>query len=187
VAATEPNVISSPPFKASFYQTDGSVQISTLAYKPAFNHLWTLPEMPIIPVSLDQIDACSPLPNTIPDLSSGIALIRKGPCDYLDQQTNLAARGAKYILLYNDDVRVMNIGWIEPTSAPVALIEAKAGAALVTAVKAGVNITADFTLASDNSWSVGFGNSAGGIPADYSSWGPTNEVMACPQTACRRR
>jgi subtilisin family serine protease len=141
--------------------------------------------LPIIPVSLgptNPADACSPLPNTTPDLSGGIALIRRGTCSFAIKQTNAAKFGAKYILFYDNENLVVNPGSTDP-AIPVALIEAKAGVAIIATVKACGNVTADFTLPKGTSWSVGFYNSAGGIPSEYTSWGTTYELEIKPDIA----
>lgn len=127
-------------------------------------------------------DACSDLPGATPDLSGGIALIRRGGCDFSTKQANAAKFGAKYILFYNNENPVVNPSTPDP-DIPVALIEANAGAAIIATIKAGGNVTADFTPPKDSSWMVGFYNSAGGIPSEYTSWGGTFELEIKPDVA----
>lgn len=186
VASTDASVISAPPFKASF-SLGGAINTTIMAYEPSYDglDLWNITGLPIIPISYDTTnpaDACSPLPSTTPDLSGGIALIRRGGCTFAEKQANAANLGARYILIYNNENPVVNPGATDPTI-PVALIDANAGAAIIATVKAGGSVTADFTPPKDSSWSVGFYNSAGGIPSEYTSWGGTYSLEIKPDIA----
>jgi subtilisin family serine protease len=185
VASTDASVIASPPFKATF-ALGGTVNTSTLAYQPGYGEdLWTVSGLPIIPLSLDPTnpaDACEILPDTTPDLSGGIVLIRRGTCNFSVKQANAAKFGAKYILFYNNGNPPINPS-TDDLTIPIALIEGKAGEAIVATVKAGGNVTADFTPPADSSWGVGFYNSAGGIPSQYTSWGGTYEMEIKPDVA----
>jgi hypothetical protein len=56
-------------------------------------------------------DACRPLPSDTPDLSNVLVLIRESPrsaadsCTDRDQVSNLADRGAKYVMWYSTTVK----------------------------------------------------------------------------------
>ena len=190
VASTDPSIAAAPPFKATF-NLDGQSNTSTLAYFLDANWpLWNIPtDLPIIPVSLDTTnpaDACTALPANTPDLSKGIALIRRGSCQFAVKQANAAQFGAKRILFYNNDGPPVNPGGVDP-SIPVGLIDAKAGAAIIGTVKAGGSVTASFTVAPDSSWAVGLYNSGGGIPSEFTSWGATFELDIKPDIAAPGR
>ncbi len=45
-------------------------------------------------------DACNPLPDTTPDLSGKVVIIRRGTCTFIQKLTNAAAKGAKVMLIY---------------------------------------------------------------------------------------
>lgn len=45
-------------------------------------------------------DACDPLPDNTPDLSDKLVLIRRGTCPFTQKLTNVAAKGAKVMLIY---------------------------------------------------------------------------------------
>lgn len=158
-----------------------------LAYIPSANRpMWNITGLPIIPITLSTSvtdDACN-LPADTPDLSNAVALVRKGSCNIYTKQANLEKFGARWILLYNDDGRPFAtvINFSERTSDMV-LIDAKAGAAIIDSVKAGGNVTVDFTLPEDQNWRVRFYDAAGGIPAGYTSWGGTNELEIKPDIA----
>jgi hypothetical protein len=174
VASTDANVIAAPPFKAAF--TIGGVSNATyLGYQPGENSgLWNIPaDLPIIPVSFDEAssaDACDPLPADTPDLSGGIVLIRRGTCDFAVKQTNAAKFGAKLILFYNNENPIVPPGGTGPVI-PVAVIDAKAGEAIIAIIKNGGNVTVNFSVPQDSSWAVGLYNSAGGIPSEYNKLG----------------
>jgi subtilisin family serine protease len=189
VASTDPSVAAAPPFTATF-TLDGVSNTTTLAYFLDANWpLWDLPtELPIIPVSLDlasPADACSPFPAGT-DLSAGIVLIRRGTCTFAVKQANAAQAGAQRILFYNNENPPVNPGGVDP-SVPVALIDAKAGAAIIGTIKAGGNVTAKFTVPEDSSWAVGLYNSGGGIPSEFTSWGATFELEIKPDVAAPGR
>lgn len=182
VASTDPKTVAADPFKATF-ALGGQSNTSTLAYA-AGGFLWTVNELPIIPISLNATagdEPCDPLPATTPDLSKGIALVRKGTCDFVVQQTNLEAFGAKYILFYDTERSFSPPGGILSPESEVAMIEVKAGEAIIATFKVGGSVTADFSQRGD--WAVGAYNSAGGIPSEYTSWGTLNELESKPDIA----
>ncbi|KAK4159703.1 subtilisin-like serine protease [Cladorrhinum sp. PSN259] len=186
VASTDASVIAAPPFKVVF-TLNGASNTTQLGYLPDLNsYIWDFPEeLPIIPISLDvrhPADACDPLPDDTPDLSKGIVLIRRGTCDFSVKQANAAKFGAKRILFYNNENPIVNPGSVDITL-PVAMIEARAGEAIIATIKAGGNVTAGFAIPQDSNWAVGVYNSAGGIPSDYSSWGGTFELEIKPDVA----
>ncbi|KAK4221773.1 subtilisin-like serine protease [Podospora fimiseda] len=190
VASTDASIIAAPPFKATF-NLNGNSNITQLGYIPDQNsYVWDFPEeLPIIPISLDTTnaaDACNPLPHDTPDLSKGIVLIRRGGCDFPDKQANAVKLGAKRILFYNNEDPV-DIPWSSDITIPLAMIEAKAGEAIIATIKAGGNVTANFAIPEDSNWAVGIYNSAGGIPSEFSSWGGTFELEIKPDIAAPGR
>ncbi|KAK3356764.1 subtilisin-like serine protease [Lasiosphaeria hispida] len=190
VASTDASVTAAPPFKATF-TLDGTSNTTNLAYFPDNNWgLWDLPtDLPIIPISFDTAnpaDGCDPLPTSTPDLSGGIALIRRGTCNFAVKQANAAKFGAKRILFYNNGNPAINPGGVDP-DIPAGLIDAKAGEAIIATIKAGGNVTAKFAIPEDSNWVVGLYNSAGGIPSEFTSWGGTFELEIKPDVAAPGR
>ncbi|KAL8284353.1 hypothetical protein RB600_008969 [Gaeumannomyces tritici] len=182
VASTDPKTIAADPFMATF-TLDGQSNKSALAYAPA-GFLWTVKDLPVILPSLDtttEAGACNPLPATTPDLSRGIALVRKGACDFATQQANLEVFGARYILFYNKDESFRPPDLSSGFDSEMATIEVKAGEAIIATIKAGGNVTADFSSRGD--WAVGAYKSAGGTPSYYTSWGTLNELESKPDIA----
>ncbi|KAJ6436419.1 subtilisin [Purpureocillium lavendulum] len=47
-------------------------------------------------------DGCDALPDSTPDLSNKIVLIRRGSCTFVQKVTNAVAKGAKYVLILNN-------------------------------------------------------------------------------------
>lgn len=63
--------------------------------------------LPIFATSTDttvEDDACSALPDSTPNLSKYVVLIKRGGCSFGDKADNVIAHGAKYILYYNNEV-----------------------------------------------------------------------------------
>ena len=63
------------------------------------------PTLPIYALSTDvtlQDDACNPLPESTPNLGGYLLIIRRGTCTLMQKLTNIAAKGAKYALVYNN-------------------------------------------------------------------------------------
>ena len=59
--------------------------------------------LPLYATSLDTTvadDACSALPDSTPDLSGSVVLIRRGTCTFVTKLANAAAKGAQYFLVY---------------------------------------------------------------------------------------
>ncbi|KAK8028264.1 hypothetical protein PG991_005320 [Apiospora marii] len=185
VASVDASELSALPFQATF-STDETPNVTTLGYLPSFNP-WNMSSMPIVPISLNTSilgDACSSLADRDLNLTNSIALIRRGGCDFAIKRSNAAELGARHILFYTDDQPIL-----APTTPDsdddLAMIEEAAGIAIVETVKAGGNVTADFS--SHESRRVGVFNSAGGIPSDYTTWGPTYDMEMKPNIAAPGR
>jgi len=59
--------------------------------------------LPVYAISNDTSvpdDACEVLPASTPDLSEFVVIVRRGSCVFAEKLTNLAAKGAKYVLIY---------------------------------------------------------------------------------------
>lgn len=76
------------------YLSDGSL-----------NALNVTGEFPLYAVSTDTTvtdDACNALPDSTPDLSKFVTLIRRGTCNFTQKLANAAAKGAKLVIVYNN-------------------------------------------------------------------------------------
>ncbi|KAF5845537.1 hypothetical protein GGP41_003128 [Bipolaris sorokiniana] len=67
--------------------------------------------------------ACNPLPDTTPDLSEKVVLIRRGTCFFDDKITNAAARGAKYFMFYNNVPGYRSLEWDTVNATAIAIFE----------------------------------------------------------------
>jgi hypothetical protein len=82
--------------------TVGGVQHDPIVYAS----LLPLPvndSLPIYATSNDTTvvdDACDPLPETTPDLSDKVVIIRRGTCPLVQKLANAAAKGANFSLIY---------------------------------------------------------------------------------------
>jgi subtilisin family serine protease len=185
VASLDPTVIIADPFQATF-ALGGVSNVMTLGYRTAYDP-WEIKGYPIMPLSFDTsnpAEACQPLPAGSPNLSNVIAMVRRGGCNFSVKQANLMAFGAKYIVFYNTENPIVNPATDNFDSA-IAMIERDAGEAIIATVKAGGNVTADFTIYPN--WKVGVYNSAGGIPSEYTTWGGTYELDIKPDIAAPGR
>ncbi|KAG5939703.1 hypothetical protein E4U59_002939 [Claviceps monticola] len=52
-------------------------------------------------------DSCESLPVNTPDFSKYIVLVRRGGCTFDDKLSNLVAKGAQYVMFYNDKADMM--------------------------------------------------------------------------------
>ncbi|KAM0270464.1 hypothetical protein ACHAQH_009405 [Verticillium albo-atrum] len=185
VASVETGVVPARPWHATF-SLNGKSNTTQLGYIPSANRpLWNITGFPIIPITLDASitnDACQ-LPADTPDLSNAVVLVRKGTCNVYVKQDNVEKFGARWILLYNNDDRPFSTVMNSVRKSQMVMIDAKTGANIIDAVKAGVNVTVDFTVPQESNWRVGFEDVARGIPSYTTSWGATNELQIKPDVA----
>jgi len=129
-------------------------------------------------------DGCDPLPDSTPDLSNKIVLIRRGSCVFTQKAANAAAKGAKYIMILNN---VGGAGGIDVRAVPgivgSGMTLKSVGDTWLTAIKAGKKVTLKMAGIKDTSVSliVVQNNVTGGALSGYTSWGPTWEMDLKPQ------
>lgn len=137
---------------------------------------------PIVPLTLDTTvadDACAPFPpGSGPDLSGVVALVRRGGCTFAIKLQNLEARGAKYVLAYNDNNPVV-VPSHNRVNSDIGLITAEAGAAIIDAVIAGGDVTADFA-AGDRDEVYAIQYEGAGRPSAFTSWGGLYDLQLKP-------
>lgn len=86
------------------FSTDNSTS-EPFGWSPGSPVNWgnvTLPLWNVNNNANDTANGCDPYPDSTPDLSNYIVLIRRGTCTFVQKATNAAAKGAKYILFYNN-------------------------------------------------------------------------------------
>lgn len=109
-----------------------------------------------------------------------VPLVRRGTCTFATKQQNLVALGAEYILFYNNESPLITPGTDDDVGL-IGLITADAGKAIIETVKAGGNVTADFSLNPEQV--VGLEYPAGGRPNTFTSWGTSNDLDIKPDIA----
>ncbi|KAI6883151.1 subtilisin-like protein [Hortaea werneckii] len=131
----------------------------------------------------DPADACEPYPDSTPDLSDYIVLIRRGTCTFVQKVTNAADKGARYIMFYNN---------VAGASAVTADVEGIEGVGMTTAdqgvewVRLLANGSEVVLNIVDPDFADTFATSStntrtGGFLSTFTSWGPTYELDIKPQ------
>ncbi|KAG5916075.1 hypothetical protein E4U61_003983 [Claviceps capensis] len=155
-------------------------------YTPGDPAQWGVP-MPLYATSLDyhiDDDACKPLPANTTDLSKYIVLIRRGGCLFADKLNNVVAKGAQYVMFYNNEADAIVVSPDDPTIVKATgMVSPKTGIAWVKLLKAGRKVTLNIASLAQSKPSLSSqpNNITGGTVSTYSSWGPTWEMEFKPQ------
>ncbi|KAL2020021.1 hypothetical protein VTK56DRAFT_8924 [Thermocarpiscus australiensis] len=128
-------------------------------------------------------DGCDPYPDSTPDLSGYIVLVRRGTCTFVEKVTNAAKKGAKYVIFYNNVVGTATVSASVPGVSGVAMVTAEQGESWIRALEAGSKVVVNMPNPSTaGKFLANFDNTAtGGFLSTYTSWGPTFEVEVKPQ------
>ncbi|KAI8173579.1 Minor extracellular protease vpr [Colletotrichum sp. SAR 10_75] len=179
VASVEADVLASSSFRGVF-NLDGQSNETRVAYRAVED--WypsDVKDWPIAPLSLNTStadEACNTLPPGTPDLTGVVVLVRRGGCNFDQKQRNLAPFNASHILFYSNDMPLVR-PTTEDTSSRIAMVEAGVGAAIIGTIKAGGNVTADFTERPIFNI-VGIKNEEnGGVASSFTSIGATNDLF----------
>lgn len=180
------NVVTPTLLYVSRYSVDGGDE-RQFGYAPATQNAWDV-TMPVYATSLDATlvgDACNPLPDNTPDLSRSIVLIRRGGCLFVTKAGNAVAKGAKYILIYNnlDGAFSPDLAAAGAGVNAAGMVTGDVGATWVSAIKAGKTVTLSMVYPyRTESYMVTANNTlTGGALALMTSWGPTWEMDFKPQ------
>ncbi|XP_006457328.1 hypothetical protein AGABI2DRAFT_212668 [Agaricus bisporus var. bisporus H97] len=120
-------------------------------------------------------DACNPLPDSTPDLSDMVVIIRNGSCTAVQKLTNAAAKGAQVVLIYDEFFTSMDLG-----SFTASIIQQADGEWLVQQFVAGTPVTLTFP---QHGGSADFPNPFGGLISIFTSYGPSNDFYFKPAIA----
>ncbi|KIM45529.1 hypothetical protein M413DRAFT_442200 [Hebeloma cylindrosporum] len=137
-------------------------------------------ELPIYALSKDTTianDACDPLPADTPDLSPYVVIIRRGTCTFTQKLGNVAAKGAKVALIYDNGNGFNGVSMGDYTAA---LIQAADGEFLVQQFVAGVPISISFP---QTGGSINYPVKTGGLVSSFSTYGPSNDFHFKPAVA----
>lgn len=122
-------------------------------------------------------DACNPLPDSTPDLSGFMVLIRRGSCTFDSKLQNVASKGARVALIYN------NGGSPNAFSSdiiPAALISSEDGAYLLEKFNAGQPPKISFP---QQGGAGAIAAPTGGLVSTFSTYGPTFDAFLKPSLA----
>lgn len=133
-------------------------------------------------------DACEPLPDDTPDLSDYNVLIRRSSeCHPVDQAINIASKGARFFILYNDRdlLARLDVEFYEGTEniQGLALVPRAVGESWVKALEEGSTISVEIQHFSEAEDVIVIEKNRdnGGSPSTFTSWGPTFELDVKPQ------
>lgn len=172
------------------YTIESNGTEESFGYTPGTPAAWANVTLPLWSVNYDTTDAanaCTALPADTPDLSEYIVLVRRGTCTFVQKLQNVAAKGARYVIIYNNvpagATAVSGAG--VPGIEAVAMVTADQGAKWIAALAAGQNVTVAMTdpNTAEKSLTLTPNNLTGGFLSTYTSWGPTWEVDFKPQLA----
>ncbi|GJE92794.1 peptidase S8 family domain-containing protein [Phanerochaete sordida] len=122
-------------------------------------------------------DACDTLPDSTPDLSDKVVIVRRGTCTFAQKLQNIANKGGKVALIYNNVE-----GWTSITAGnfTAALISAEEGAYLVREFASHANISLSFP----SSGAATIADTLnGGLVSSFSSYGPSYDMQLKPALA----
>ncbi|KAF7315418.1 Pyrolysin [Mycena indigotica] len=124
-------------------------------------------------------DACNsnPLPADTPDLSGFVVLVRRGTCNFTEKLANVAAHGAKVVLIYDNGRGFAGISVGDYTAV---LIQTEDGNFLAEQLASGAKISVSFP---QTGGTVNFDDPKGGLVSDFSTFGPTNDMYFKPALA----
>lgn len=124
-----------------------------------------------------QDDACKPLPESTPDLSKYIVIIRRGTCYFETKVEQAKAKGAKTILFYWNSTTPVGLP-NKLANSTVAVITAEAGKYLLETSRKNGAIRLNFT----HSPSFYAPSPNGGFMSNFSQFGPSYDFLS-PQPA----
>jgi subtilisin family serine protease len=183
VASVETEIFPATPFNIT-YISGGTGNTETAGYIPSGGYFPnTVVGWPIVPMTLDTTvlnDGCTPFPAGTPSLAGKIPLVRRGTCSFSVKQANVAALGARYILIYNN-AGTLTAPSTDITTSSIAMITADLGASIIETVKAGGSVTADFSVNPETIVALSY--SAGGRPNTFTSWGGLWDLQMKPDIA----
>ncbi|KAH7105764.1 subtilisin-like protein [Auriculariales sp. MPI-PUGE-AT-0066] len=165
VATTLPDL---PRFPYHWVGTLASIPVGDLA-------------LPIYATSNDSTvvdDACNELPDSTPDLSGYVTLVRRGTCGFMTKIQNVLAKNGSTIIVYNNGGTFASPDFAGYEQA--VLVQDADGQALLDAYLAGKKFTVSFPQ--DHSTNVP-NTRTGGLISETSSYGPTWEIGFKPSLA----
>lgn len=128
-------------------------------------------------------DGCKAYPADTPDLGDKIVLIHRGTCSFADKVNFATAKGAKYVLIYNNQPAPLSM-LVDgtPGALGISLISSDDGATIIGLLKDGKKVTASMNSSakSGKSLSVKQNTVTGGALSSFTTWGPSWELFVKP-------
>ncbi|KAK3295212.1 peptidase S8/S53 domain-containing protein [Chaetomium fimeti] len=148
--------------------------------------VWDDVRLPLWSVGFDTSDpanGCEPYPESTPDLSGYIVLVRRGTCAFVDKAAYAAEKGAKYVIFYNNVDGTVSVAASVEGITGVAMVTPQQGETWVRALEAGSEVVVHITdpLKAGSFLSYSENALTGGFLSDFTSWGPTYELEVKPQ------
>ncbi|KAK2733009.1 subtilisin-like serine protease pr1c [Colletotrichum kahawae] len=182
-AGSVDNTITPLLLTAASYTVDNSTGIPEpfgfISGGPEFAENITLPLWSVSNTSDSMNDACSPLPDSTPDLSSKIVLLRSST-----QATNIAAKGGKYLLFYSQsNSSIATIYAYSDGIDGVGTVTPAQGAIWINLLNQGSNINIHIVepAAADIRYEAVTNDISGDLTSLTTAWGSTWEVVSKPQ------
>ena len=149
-----------------------------------FNNV-TLPLWAVSFNTTDPANGCDPYPDSTPDLSGSIVLVHRGTCTFVQKAQNAVAKGAKYIMIYNNgpDASLS----LDVSSVPgldgAGYLYQEQGVEFVKLLAAGNTVTLSLPPPATAGfvYNITTNTDSGGFLSTYTSWGPTYELDLKPQ------
>jgi hypothetical protein len=183
--ASVDNIITPALLSNGSFSVDGNSS-AAFGYTTGEPGEWNNVSLPLWAVDFnttDPADGCDPYPASTPDLSGNIVLIRRGTCTFVQKVTNALAKGAKYVIFYNNVPGTATVTARVDGIEGVAMVTAEQGETWIRALEAGSKVVVSLgSSTSSSKFLANFNNTATpGFLSDYTSWGPTFEVEVKPQ------
>ncbi|KAF8149470.1 pyrolysin [Crassisporium funariophilum] len=119
-------------------------------------------------------DACNPLPDSTPDLSKFLVVVRRGTCTFVTKLQNIADKGGNVTLIYDNG---NGFAGVDVGDFTAVLIQAADGEFLVQQFAAGAPVTISFPQVGG---STNFPDPEGGLVSSFTSYGPSNDFFFKP-------
>jgi subtilisin family serine protease len=131
----------------------------------------------------DPANACDPLPDDTPDLSEYLVLVRRGSCTFVQKVQNVVAKGAKYVMFYNNAAGATSVTAEVEGLVAVGMTTAETGAQWISILANGTDITVNIVDPDSAGQypSTRDNTATGGFLSTFTSWGPTYELDFYPQ------
>lgn len=130
--------------------TGAQEQEVAFGFAPGVPAAWANVTLPLWAVNYntsDPVNACAALPDDTPDLAGYVVLVRRGTCTFVSKLQNVAAKGARYVVFYNNvPAGTVSVdGSAASGIQAVAMVEASQGATWIEALSSGQQVTLAMT------------------------------------------